>query len=114
MTPFLFHFTFSFSDKGRSQKTQTSSPPPGSQKVLQFDSVANAAERVKPPAGFSGNTSSGIKPNAAFPDLSLGASRCGAGAAPVSGELLCWSPANPRGALIFHYFLMWGTKIRGS
>ncbi|XP_064004236.1 centrosome-associated protein 350 isoform X2 [Pogoniulus pusillus] len=86
------HSLLSFSDKGRSQKTQTSSPPPGSQKVLQFDSVANTAERVKPPAGFSGNTSSGIKPNAAFPDLSLATSRCGAGAAPVSG-CMRFSPA---------------------
>ncbi|NXX48995.1 CE350 protein, partial [Tricholaema leucomelas] len=86
------HSLLSFSDKGRSQKTQTSSPPPGSQKVLQFDSVANTSERVKSPAGFSGNTSSGIKPNAAFPDLSMGPGRCGAGAAPVSG-CMRFSPA---------------------
>lgn len=77
----------SFSDKGRSQKTQTSSPPPGSQKLLQFDSVANTAERVKSPASFSGNTTSGMKSNAAFPDLSMGTNRSGAGAAPVSGCL---------------------------
>uniref|UniRef100_A0A8C4VD35 Centrosomal protein 350 n=1 Tax=Falco tinnunculus TaxID=100819 RepID=A0A8C4VD35_FALTI len=68
-------FAASFSDKGRSQKTPTSSPSPGSQKMLQFDSIGNTAERVKSPAGFSGSTASGLKPNVAFPDLSLGTSR---------------------------------------
>uniref|UniRef100_A0A8D0EM53 Centrosomal protein 350 n=1 Tax=Strix occidentalis caurina TaxID=311401 RepID=A0A8D0EM53_STROC len=61
--------------KGRSQKTPTSSPSSGSQKMLQFDSTGNTAERVKSPAGFSGSTASGLKPNVAFPDLSLGTSR---------------------------------------
>uniref|UniRef100_A0A8C4VHE3 Centrosomal protein 350 n=1 Tax=Falco tinnunculus TaxID=100819 RepID=A0A8C4VHE3_FALTI len=74
-----------FSDKGRSQKTPTSSPSPGSQKMLQFDSIGNTAERVKSPAGFSGSTASGLKPNVAFPDLSLGTSRSAAGAASASG-----------------------------
>ncbi|XP_069718767.1 centrosome-associated protein 350 isoform X3 [Phaenicophaeus curvirostris] len=81
----------SFSDKGRSQKTPTSSPSPGSQKM--FDSVgSNTGERVKSPAGFSGSTTSGLKPNGAFPDLSLGASRSVAGAASASG-CMRYSPA---------------------
>uniref|UniRef100_A0A672U8E3 Centrosomal protein 350 n=1 Tax=Strigops habroptila TaxID=2489341 RepID=A0A672U8E3_STRHB len=75
LTPFFFRFTVSFSDKGRSQKTPTSSPSPSSQKMLQFDSIGNTAERVKSPAGFPGSTTSGLKPNAVFPDLSLGTSR---------------------------------------
>ncbi|NWY49610.1 CE350 protein, partial [Chionis minor] len=79
------HSLMSFSDKGRSQKTPTSSPSPGSQKMLQFDSMGNTAERVKSPAGFSGSTASGLKPNVAFPDLSLGTSRSVA-AASASGE----------------------------
>uniref|UniRef100_A0A8C0FL49 Centrosomal protein 350 n=1 Tax=Bubo bubo TaxID=30461 RepID=A0A8C0FL49_BUBBB len=74
LTSFFFHFTVSFSEKGRSQKTPTSSPSSGSQKMLQFDSTGNTAERVKSPAGFSGSTASGLKPNVAFPDLSLGTS----------------------------------------
>uniref|UniRef100_A0A672U7C6 Centrosomal protein 350 n=1 Tax=Strigops habroptila TaxID=2489341 RepID=A0A672U7C6_STRHB len=69
------HSLMSFSDKGRSQKTPTSSPSPSSQKMLQFDSIGNTAERVKSPAGFPGSTTSGLKPNAVFPDLSLGTSR---------------------------------------
>uniref|UniRef100_A0A8C0BUS8 Centrosomal protein 350 n=1 Tax=Buteo japonicus TaxID=224669 RepID=A0A8C0BUS8_9AVES len=75
LTPSFFCFIVSFSDKGRSQKTPTSSPSPGSQKMLQFDSIGNTAERVKSPAGFPGSTASGLKPNVAFPDLSLGTSR---------------------------------------
>uniref|UniRef100_A0A8B9I9Y2 Centrosomal protein 350 n=1 Tax=Anser brachyrhynchus TaxID=132585 RepID=A0A8B9I9Y2_9AVES len=54
------HSLLSFSDKGRSQKTPTSSPSPGSQKVLQFDSIGNTAERAKSPAGFSGSAASGL------------------------------------------------------
>uniref|UniRef100_A0A8C0BV02 Centrosomal protein 350 n=1 Tax=Buteo japonicus TaxID=224669 RepID=A0A8C0BV02_9AVES len=49
LTPSFFCFIVSFSDKGRSQKTPTSSPSPGSQKMLQFDSIGNTAERVKSP-----------------------------------------------------------------
>uniref|UniRef100_A0A8V5H9Y2 Uncharacterized protein n=1 Tax=Melopsittacus undulatus TaxID=13146 RepID=A0A8V5H9Y2_MELUD len=75
LTPFFFCFTVSFSDKGRSQKTPTSSPSPGSQKMLQFDSIGNTAERVKSPSGFTGSTVSGLKHNSASPDLSVGASR---------------------------------------
>ncbi|NXH70256.1 CE350 protein, partial [Hydrobates tethys] len=86
------HSLMCFSDKGRSQKTPTSSPSPGSQKMLQFDSVGSAAERVKSPAGFSGSTASGLKPNVAFPDLSLGTSRSVAGAASASG-CMRFSPA---------------------
>ncbi|XP_055581094.1 centrosome-associated protein 350 isoform X2 [Falco cherrug] len=86
------HSLMSFSDKGRSQKTPTSSPSPGSQKMLQFDSIGNTAERVKSPAGFSGSTASGLKPNVAFPDLSLGTSRSAAGAASASG-CMRFSPA---------------------
>ncbi|NXN10854.1 CE350 protein, partial [Indicator maculatus] len=86
------HSLMSFSDKGRPQKTQTSSPPPGSQKMLQFDSIANTSERVKSSAGFSGNTTAGMKPNAAFPDLSMGTGRSGAGAASASG-CMYFSPA---------------------
>ncbi|NXL41591.1 CE350 protein, partial [Podilymbus podiceps] len=86
------HSLMSFSDKGRSQKTPTSSPSPVSQKMLQFDSIGNTAERVKSPAGFSGSTASGLKPNMAFPDLSLGTSRSVAGAASASG-CMRFSPA---------------------
>ncbi|XP_063200775.1 centrosome-associated protein 350 isoform X1 [Chroicocephalus ridibundus] len=85
------HSLMSFSDKGRSQKTPTSSPS-GSQKMLQFDSVGNTAERVKSPAGSSGSTASGLKANVAFPDLSLGTSRSVAGAASASG-CMRFSPA---------------------
>ncbi|NXE90936.1 CE350 protein, partial [Menura novaehollandiae] len=86
------HSLMSFSDKGRSQKTPTASPSPGSQKMLQFDSVGNTAERVKSPAGFPGGTASGLKPNVAFPDLGLGTSRSAAGAASASG-CMRFSPA---------------------
>ncbi|NXX86328.1 CE350 protein, partial [Urocolius indicus] len=89
------HSLMSFSDKGRSQKTPTSSPSSGSQKMLQFDSLSNAAERVKSPAGFSGSTASGLKPNVAFPDL--GSSRSIAGAASTSGELFWCLRFTPTG-----------------
>uniref|UniRef100_A0A8B9VI77 CAP-Gly domain-containing protein n=1 Tax=Anas zonorhyncha TaxID=75864 RepID=A0A8B9VI77_9AVES len=75
LTSFYLDFSVSFSDKGRSQKTPTSSPSPGSQKLLQFDSIGNTVERAKSPAGFSGSAASGLKPNLAFSDLSLGTSR---------------------------------------
>ncbi|XP_031451473.1 centrosome-associated protein 350 isoform X3 [Phasianus colchicus] len=86
------HSMLSFSDKGRSQKTPTSSPSPGSQKIMQFDSVVNTAERAKSPSGFSGSAASGQKPNLAFSDLSLGASRPAAGVASTSGSMR-FSPA---------------------
>ncbi|XP_041889867.1 centrosome-associated protein 350 isoform X2 [Corvus kubaryi] len=86
------HSLMSFSDKGRPQKTPTSSPSPGSQKMLQFDSVGNTAERVKSPAGFSGGTAPGLKPTVAFPDMGLGSSRCAAGAASAGGGMR-FSPA---------------------
>nr|XP_009671037.1 PREDICTED: centrosome-associated protein 350 isoform X2 [Struthio camelus australis] len=86
------HSLMSFSDKGRSQKTPTSSSSPGSQKLLQFDSVGSTAERAKSPAGFSASSASGLKPNMAFSDLSLGMSRPGAGAASASG-CMRFSPA---------------------
>ncbi|NWU78383.1 CE350 protein, partial [Onychorhynchus coronatus] len=86
------HSLLSFSDKGRSQKTPTSSPSPTSQKMLQLDSVGNAAERVKSPAGFSGGSAPGLKPNAAFHDLSLGTSRSVAAAA-ASARCMRFSPA---------------------
>ncbi|KFV07709.1 Centrosome-associated protein 350, partial [Pterocles gutturalis] len=86
------HSLMSLSDAGRSQKTPTSSPSSSSQKMLQFDSAGNAAERVKSPAGFSGSTASGLKPNVAFPDLSLGTSRSVAGAASANG-CMRFSPA---------------------
>uniref|UniRef100_A0A674JTM7 CAP-Gly domain-containing protein n=1 Tax=Terrapene triunguis TaxID=2587831 RepID=A0A674JTM7_9SAUR len=57
------HSLMSLSDKGRSQKTPTSPPSPGSQKLLQFDSLGNTAERARSPAGFPGTTASGFKPN---------------------------------------------------
>uniref|UniRef100_A0A672U823 Centrosomal protein 350 n=1 Tax=Strigops habroptila TaxID=2489341 RepID=A0A672U823_STRHB len=85
------HSLMSFSDKGRSQKTPTSSPSPSSQKMLQFDSIGNTAERVKSPAGFPGSTTSGLKPNAVFPDLSLGTSRSVAGSYPAG--CMRFSPA---------------------
>uniref|UniRef100_A0A669PME4 Centrosomal protein 350 n=1 Tax=Phasianus colchicus TaxID=9054 RepID=A0A669PME4_PHACC len=90
--PFFLVFSVSFSDKGRSQKTPTSSPSPGSQKIMQFDSVVNTAERAKSPSGFSGSAASGQKPNLAFSDLSLGASRPAAGVASTSGSMR-FSPA---------------------
>ncbi|XP_027750002.1 centrosome-associated protein 350 isoform X11 [Empidonax traillii] len=86
------HSLLSFSDKGRSQKTPTSSPSPSSQKMLPLDSVGSAAERVKSPAGFSGGSAPGLKPNTAFHDLSLGTSRSVAGAASASG-CMRFSPA---------------------
>ncbi|NWR22434.1 CE350 protein, partial [Emberiza fucata] len=86
------HSLMSFSDKGRLQKTPTSSPSSGSQKMLQLDSVGNTAERVKSPAGFSGGSAPGLKPNVAFPDGGLGTSRSAAGAASASG-CMRFSPA---------------------
>ncbi|NXT24665.1 CE350 protein, partial [Syrrhaptes paradoxus] len=86
------HSLMSLSDAGRSQKTLASSPSSSSQKMLQFDSAGNTAERVKSPAGFSGSTASGLKPNVAFPDLSMGTSRSVAGAASANG-CMRFSPA---------------------
>ncbi|XP_054141655.1 centrosome-associated protein 350 isoform X3 [Melozone crissalis] len=86
------HSLMSFSDKGRPQKTPTSSPSSGSQKMLQLDSAGNTAERVKSPAGFSGGSAPGLKPNVAFPDGGLGTSRSAAGAASASG-CMRFSPA---------------------
>ncbi|KAI1236484.1 centrosome-associated protein 350, partial [Lamprotornis superbus] len=86
------HSLMSFSDKGRPQKTPTSSPSPSSQKMLQLDSIGNTAERVKSPAGFSGGTAPGLRPNVAFPDVGLGTSRSAAGAASASG-CMRFSPA---------------------
>ncbi|NXM23697.1 CE350 protein, partial [Oxyruncus cristatus] len=86
------HSLLSFSDKGRSQKTPTSSPSPSSQKMLPLDSGGNAAERVKSPAGFSGGSAPVLKPNTAFHDLSLGTGRSVAGAASASG-CMRFSPA---------------------
>uniref|UniRef100_A0A8C0IQM9 Centrosomal protein 350 n=1 Tax=Chelonoidis abingdonii TaxID=106734 RepID=A0A8C0IQM9_CHEAB len=54
---------YCLSDKGRSQKTLTSPPSPGSQKLLQFDSLGNTADGARSPAGFPGTTASGFKPN---------------------------------------------------
>ncbi|KAM9379445.1 centrosome-associated protein 350 [Phaethornis superciliosus] len=82
------HSPLCFSDKGRSQKTSTSSPSPSSPKMLQFDSVSNTAERVKSPASFSGSTSPGMESNVLFPDLSLGPSRSVAGASLTSEHML--------------------------
>ncbi|NXJ05146.1 CE350 protein, partial [Odontophorus gujanensis] len=79
------HSMLSFSDKGRSQKTPTSSPSPSSQKMMQFDSVVNTAERAKSPSGFSGSAASGLKPHLAFSDLSLGTARPAAGVPSASG-----------------------------
>ncbi|NXP66591.1 CE350 protein, partial [Chloropsis cyanopogon] len=91
---FSGHSLMSFSDKGRPQKTPTSSPSPGSQKMLQLDSVGNTADRVKSPAGFSGGTAPGLKPSVAFPDVGLGASRSAAGASSAGGEwCMRFSPA---------------------
>ncbi|NWT22624.1 CE350 protein, partial [Cardinalis cardinalis] len=86
------HSLMSFSDKGRPQKTPTSSPSSGSQKMLQLDSAGNTAERVKSPAGFSGGSAPGLKPSMAFPDGGLGTSRSAAGAASASG-CMRFSPA---------------------
>nr|XP_021401618.1 centrosome-associated protein 350 isoform X1 [Lonchura striata domestica]XP_021401619.1 centrosome-associated protein 350 isoform X1 [Lonchura striata domestica]XP_021401622.1 centrosome-associated protein 350 isoform X1 [Lonchura striata domestica] len=84
------HSLMSFSDKGRPQKTPTSSPSSSSQKMLQLDSVGNTAERVKSPSGFCGGAAPGLKPNVAFPDMGLGTSR--AAAASASG-CMRFSPA---------------------
>ncbi|XP_023787511.1 centrosome-associated protein 350 isoform X3 [Cyanistes caeruleus] len=86
------HSLMSFSDKGRPQKTPTSSPSSSSQKMLQLDSVGNTAERVKSPAGFSGGTAPGLKPNMAFHDVGVGTSRSAAGAPSASG-CMRFSPA---------------------
>ncbi|XP_033372167.1 centrosome-associated protein 350 isoform X7 [Parus major] len=86
------HSLMSFSDKGRPQKTPTSSPSSSSQKMLQLDSVGNTAERVKSPAGFSGGTAPGLKPNVAFTDVGVGTSRSAAGASSASG-CMRFSPA---------------------
>ncbi|XP_067391314.1 centrosome-associated protein 350 isoform X2 [Emydura macquarii macquarii] len=84
------HSLMSLSDKGRSQKTPTSPTSPRSQKLLQFDSLGNTAERVGSPAGFPGTTASGFKPNVALSDSSLGTSKTGAAA--VTGSMR-FSPA---------------------
>ncbi|NXW82995.1 CE350 protein, partial [Alopecoenas beccarii] len=86
------HSLVSFSDKGRSQKTPTSSPSPSSQKMSQFDSVGNTAERVKSPAGFSGSAASGLKPHVPLTDLNLGTSKSVGGPASASG-CMRYSPA---------------------
>lgn len=86
------HSLMSFSDKGRPQKTPTSSPSSGSQKMLQLDAAGNTAERVKSPAGFSGGSTPGLKPNVTLPDGGLGTSRSAAGAASASG-CMRFSPA---------------------
>ncbi|EMP34485.1 hypothetical protein UY3_08314 [Chelonia mydas] len=83
------HSLMSLSDKGRSQKTPTSPPSPGSQKLSQFDSLGNTAERTRSPAGFPGTTASGFKPNVPISDLSLGTSKTGAA---VAGSMR-FSPA---------------------
>ncbi|XP_054443674.1 centrosome-associated protein 350 isoform X2 [Pteronotus mesoamericanus] len=62
------------SDRGRSQKTPTSPLSPSSQKLLQFDLPGTSLERSKsavvvPPA------MTGLKPNAAFADVSMTTSR---------------------------------------
>ncbi|XP_030428662.1 centrosome-associated protein 350 isoform X4 [Gopherus evgoodei] len=85
------HSLLSLSDKRRSQKTLTSPPSPGSQKLLQFDSLGNTAERARSPAGFPGTTASGFKPNVPISDFSLGTSKTGAAAA-VAGSMR-FSPA---------------------
>ncbi|NWI08713.1 CE350 protein, partial [Crypturellus soui] len=90
------HSLMSFSDKGRSQKTPTSSPSPGSQKLLQFDSVGKTGERAKSPAGFSASPGPGLKPHVAFSDPSLGTSRPRA-AASASGEWLWCMRFSPAG-----------------
>ncbi|KYO24275.1 centrosome-associated protein 350 isoform C [Alligator mississippiensis] len=76
----------SFSDKGKSLKTPTSPPSPGSQKLLQFDSVGNT-ERARSPGGFSLGTTSGFKSNVPFPDLSMGINRTTVGAPSVTGSM---------------------------
>ncbi|XP_032147142.1 centrosome-associated protein 350 isoform X4 [Sapajus apella] len=61
------------SDKGRSQKTPTSPLSPSSQKSLQFDLPGTSSERPK--SSVMPPTITGFKPNAAFADLNLAASR---------------------------------------
>uniref|UniRef100_A0A8C6FR69 Centrosomal protein 350 n=1 Tax=Moschus moschiferus TaxID=68415 RepID=A0A8C6FR69_MOSMO len=60
------------SDKGRSQKTPTSPISPSSQKLLQFDLPGTSLERSKSSIVV---TPTGFKPNAAFADVNLAASR---------------------------------------
>ncbi|XP_053771526.1 centrosome-associated protein 350 [Desmodus rotundus] len=63
-----------FSDKGRSQKTPTSPLSPSSQKLLQFDLPGTSLERSKSSVAMPA-TLTGLKPNAAFPDMNMAASR---------------------------------------
>ncbi|KAM7054867.1 centrosome-associated protein 350 isoform 2-T2 [Molossus nigricans] len=65
------------SDKGRSQKTPTSPLSPSSQKLLQFDLPGTSLERSKSSAIIPSSIA-GLKPNAAFPDVSMAASRASA------------------------------------
>ncbi|XP_074859420.1 centrosome-associated protein 350 [Carettochelys insculpta] len=87
------HSLLSLSDKGRSQKSPTSPSSPESQKRLQFDPLGITAERSRSPAGFSGTTASGIKPNVAISDLSLGTTKTGGGGAAAVAGSMRFSPA---------------------
>ncbi|XP_046536693.1 centrosome-associated protein 350 isoform X2 [Equus quagga] len=62
------------SDKGRSQKTPTSPLSPSSQKLLPFDLPGTSLERSKSSVIMT-PTVTGFKPNAAFTDMNLAASR---------------------------------------
>uniref|UniRef100_A0A8C9DET9 Centrosomal protein 350 n=1 Tax=Prolemur simus TaxID=1328070 RepID=A0A8C9DET9_PROSS len=61
------------SDRGRSQKTPTSPLSPSSQKLLQFDLPGISLERSK--SSVMPTATTAFKPNAAFTDLNLAASR---------------------------------------
>ncbi|XP_075856543.1 centrosome-associated protein 350 isoform X2 [Microcebus murinus] len=61
------------SDRGRSQKTPASPQSPSSQKLLQFDLPGTSLERSK--SAVMPTTTTAFKPNAAFTDLNLAASR---------------------------------------
>uniref|UniRef100_A0A8D0HP92 Centrosomal protein 350 n=1 Tax=Sphenodon punctatus TaxID=8508 RepID=A0A8D0HP92_SPHPU len=80
----------SLPDKVRSQKTPSSPPSPGVQKL--FDPLVNTAERIRSPASCPVTTASGFKPNVTFSDANLGTNRTGAGAATMTGSMR-FSPA---------------------
>ncbi|XP_023583853.1 centrosome-associated protein 350 isoform X3 [Trichechus manatus latirostris] len=62
------------SEKGRSQKTPTSPLSPSSQKLLQFDLPGTSLEKTQPSVIIPPTTTA-FKPNAAFTDINLTASR---------------------------------------
>ncbi|KAM9211790.1 centrosome-associated protein 350 [Dugong dugon] len=73
------------SEKGRSQKTPTSPLSPSSQKLLQFDLPGTSLEKTQPSVIIPPTTTA-FKPNAAFTDINLTASRTTADMASTPGS----------------------------